>query len=151
MTDGATSKFLDMAWIRWLGIDPREAGEGRAVIALDPRPEQLNHNGTVNAAILFGLAEVAGAGAVVAGVLELAASSYTVVRRGTIDYLGPARGEVVATGAVGVSDPARISAALESDEGVEVDAQVEIADSSGRPVARSTMTVVLRPRRPGAR
>ncbi len=119
----------------------------RAVIALDPKPEQLNHNGTVNAAILFGLAEVAGAGAVVAGVLELAASSYTVVRRGTIDYLGPARGQVVATGTVQGSDPALIRAALESDGSIEVDAHVEVTDASDRSVASSTMTVVLRPRR----
>ena len=62
---------------QFLGIEPLDAGEGRAVIRLDPQPVHLNHNGTVNAPILYALAEVAGAGAVVAGMLELAAKSYS--------------------------------------------------------------------------
>ena len=83
-----------------LGIEPLDAGEGRAVIGLDPEPVHLNHNGTVNAPILYALAEVAGAGAVVAGMLELAARSYTVVKRASIEYLAPAAGAVVATGGI---------------------------------------------------
>jgi len=98
--DDSTDQFTEMAWIKFLGIEPIAAEEGRAVIRLDPQPVHLNHNGTVNAAILYALAEVAGAGAVVAGMLELAARSYTVVRRASIEYLAPARGAVVATGTI---------------------------------------------------
>ena len=86
-----------------------EAADGRAVIRLDPQPVHLNHNGTVNAPILYALAEVAGAGAVVAGMLELAALSYTVVKRAEIDYLAPARGAVVATGQIPPASLARAS------------------------------------------
>src|SRR5580704_10709499 len=98
--DDSTDQFTEMAWIKFLGIEPLEAAEGLAVIRLDPQPVHLNHNGTVNAAILYALAEVAGAGAVVAGMLELAAQSYTVVKRASIEYLSPARGAVVATGEI---------------------------------------------------
>ena len=71
-----------------------------AVIRLTPKPEHLNHNGTVNAAVLYGLAEVAGAGAAVADMLDVAAQSYTVVKKATIEYLAPGRGVLDATGRV---------------------------------------------------
>ena len=53
------SQFTEMEWIRFLDIEPLSAEGGRAVIRLRPKPAHLNHNGTVNAPILFGLAEVA--------------------------------------------------------------------------------------------
>ena len=65
-----------------------------------PKPQHLNHNDTVNAAVRYGLAEAAGAGAVVADMLDLAAQSYTVVKKPTIEYLAPARGVLEATGHV---------------------------------------------------
>jgi acyl-coenzyme A thioesterase PaaI-like protein len=92
------SQFTEMEWIRFLDIEPLLAEAGRAVIRLRPKPVHLNHNGTVNAPILFGLAEIAGAGALVAGMLQEASGSYTVVRRANIEYVAPARGDVTATG-----------------------------------------------------
>jgi acyl-CoA thioesterase len=84
--------FSQQGFIQFLAFEPIEAGGGTATIRLDPKPQHLNHNGTVNAAVLYGLAEVAGAGAVVADMLDLAAESYTVVKKATIEYLAPARG-----------------------------------------------------------
>jgi acyl-CoA thioesterase len=102
--------FSQQGFIQFLAFEPISAGDGRAVIRLNPKPEHLNHNGTINAAVLYGLSEVAGAGAVVADMLELAAESYTVVRRATIEYLEPARGAVDAIGQV---EPSAIEQARE--------------------------------------
>ena len=49
-----TDQFTEMEWIKFLGT---RAGDGRAVIRLDPQPVHLNHNGTVNAPILYALPE----------------------------------------------------------------------------------------------
>ena len=57
----AVEHFSQQGFLQFLAFEPVEAGGGRAVIRLDPRPEHLNHNGTVNATVLYGLAEVAGA------------------------------------------------------------------------------------------
>src|SRR5580698_7275114 len=95
-----TSQFAEMEWIKFLAIEPVSAVEGEAVIRMRPQQVHLNHNGTVNAAVLYGLAEVAGAGALVAGMLEEAAASYTVIRRATVEYAAPARGDVTASGSV---------------------------------------------------
>jgi acyl-CoA thioesterase len=99
--------FSQQGFIQFLAVEPVQAGEGAATIRLIPKAEHLNHNGTINAAVLYGLAEVAGAGAVVADMLELAAESYTVVKRATIEYLVPARGVVEAIGRADVAEVER--------------------------------------------
>jgi acyl-CoA thioesterase len=142
-----TDQFTEMAWIKFLGIDPLDAGEGRAVIRLDPQPVHLNHNGTVNAPILYALAEVAGAGAVVAGMLELAARSYTVIRRASIEYLAPARGVVVATGEIPSESFASARSLLQEGKAAEVEVPVEVCDSTGSVVTRCVLVVAVRPRR----
>jgi acyl-coenzyme A thioesterase PaaI-like protein len=144
---GSADQFTEMPWIRFLGIEPLDAGEGRAVIRLDPQPVHLNHNGTVNAPILYALAEVAGAGAVVAGMLELAARSYTVVKRASIEYLAPARGAVVATGEISPESFMAARSSVEGGEAAEVEVPVEVRDSTGSVATRCVLVVSVRPRR----
>ena len=144
----STDQFTEMAWIKFLGIEPLAADEGRAVIRLDPQPVHLNHNGTVNAPILYALAEVAGAGAVVAGMLELAARSYTVVKRASIEYLAPARGAVTATGTIPPEVFAAARSSVQSGEGAEVEVPVDVHDAAGTLATRCVLVVAVRPRRP---
>ena len=146
--DDSTDQFTEMAWIKFLGIEPLDAGEGRAVIRLDPQPVHLNHNGTVNAPILYALAEVAGAGAVVAGMLELAARSYTVVKRASIEYLAAARGSITATGEIPIDIFAAARSLVEAGSAAEVEVPVEVSDSSGSVTTRCVLVVSVRPRRP---
>jgi acyl-coenzyme A thioesterase PaaI-like protein len=146
--DDSTDQFTEMAWIKFLGIEPLDAGEGRAVIRLDPQPVHLNHNGTVNAPILYAVAEVAGAGAVVAGMLELAARSYTVVKRASIEYLAPARGTITATGEIPMNTFAAARSSVEAGRAAEVEVTVEVSDSSGSVATRCVLVVSVRPRRP---
>jgi acyl-CoA thioesterase len=145
--DRSTDQFTEMAWIKFLGIEPLDAGEGRAVIRLDPQPVHLNHNGTVNAPILYALAEVAGAGAVVAGMLELAAESYTVIKRASIEYLMPARGAVIATGEISAETFIAARSSVEGGEAAEVEVPVEVCDSTGSVATRCVLVVSVRPRR----
>jgi acyl-CoA thioesterase len=139
--------FSQQGFIQFLAFEPVSAGGGAATIRLVPKPEHLNHNGTINAAVLYGLAEVAGAGAVVADMLDLAAQSYTVVKRATIEYLAPARGVVEATGTV---DPAEIEQAktqLVSGSGIEVEVPVVVTDAAGSEVATLAFTLAIRQKR----
>jgi acyl-coenzyme A thioesterase PaaI-like protein len=145
MTD--VSKFTEMEWIKFLGIEPVSAAEGEAVIRIRPQPVHLNHNGTVNAAVLYGLAEVAGAGALVAGMLEEAAASYTVIRRATIEYEGPARGDVTASGSVPVDLFTQALKQVRAGRPTEVEVPVTIADKDGIQVCSAQFVVAIRPRR----
>ncbi len=144
---GSPDQFTEMAWIKFLGIEPLDAGAGRAVIRLKPQPVHLNHNGTINAPILYALAEVAGAGAVVAGMLELAARSYTVVKSATIEYLAPARGAVVATGEIPTHTFEAARASVEAGEPAQVEVAVDVCDITETVVTRCLLVVAVRPRR----
>ncbi|HEY6429253.1 MAG TPA: YiiD C-terminal domain-containing protein [Acidimicrobiales bacterium] len=143
----AVEHFSQQGFIQFLAFEPVNAGVGTATIRLTPKPQHLNHNGTVNAAVLYGLAEVAGAGAVVADMLELAAKSYTVVKRATIEYLAPARGVVEATGQVDAAEVESTKAQLVAGRAVEVDVPVSVRDSRGTEVATVGFTVTIRPKR----
>lgn len=141
------SQFTDMEWIKFLDIEPLEASDVRAVIRLDPKPVHLNHNGTVNAPILYALADVAGAGAVVAGMLELAAQAYTVIKRASIEYMAPARGAVVAVGEIATESFIAARTSVEQGDATEVEVPVEVSDSSGNITTRCVLVVAVRPRR----
>jgi acyl-CoA thioesterase len=143
----AVDHFSHQGFIQFLAIEPVEAGGGMAVIRLTPKPEHLNHNGTVNAAVLYGLAEVAGAGAAVADMLDVAAQSYTVVKKATIEYLAPGRGVLDATGRVDKAVVEGAKGALLAGSAVDVDVPVSVTDSQGAEVAKVEFTLALRPRR----
>jgi acyl-CoA thioesterase len=139
--------FTQQGFIQFLAFEPVSAGGGTATMRLAPKPEHLNHNGTINAAVLYGLAEVAGAGAVVADMLELAAESYTVVRRATVEYLAPAKGTVEATGRVARTKIEEAKAQLRAGVAIEVDVPVSVKDKGGTEVVTVGFTVAIRPRR----
>ena len=143
----AVEHFSQQGFIQFLAIEPVDAGGGTATIRLCPRPEHLNHNHTVNAAVIYGLAEVAGAGAVVADMLDLAAESYTVVKRAAIEYLAPARGVLEASGR---ADPSQLELAktnLMAGAAIEIEVPVSITDRDGSEVATVRFTIAIRPRR----
>jgi acyl-coenzyme A thioesterase PaaI-like protein len=142
-----TQNDFDFEWVRFLGAEPVEMAGGRCVMRLEPRSVHLNHNKTINAPILYGLAEVAGAGAVAGGMMDLLATAYVVVKRAEIEYLAPARGTVIGTGVV---DPARyeaVKAEVAAGLPAECDALVEIADETGRIATKVGLTMAIRPRR----
>jgi acyl-CoA thioesterase len=146
MTD-PVEHFTQQGFIQFLAFEPVGAGGGRALIRLDPKPDHLNHNGTVNAAVLYGLAEVAGAGAVVADMLDVAAQSYTVVKKATIEYLAPARGVIEGTGTADVAEVEGARERVLAGEPADVIATVSLTDERGRDVARVEFMVAIRPKR----
>jgi acyl-CoA thioesterase len=139
--------FSQQGFIQFLGIEPIGAGAGKATIRLSPKAEHLNHNDTVNAAVIYGLAEVAGAGAVVADMLDLAAESYTVVKHASIDYLAPGRGILEATGRTDVKALQQAKDQLVAGLPVQVEVPVTVTDCDGAEVATVQFTVAIRPRR----
>ena len=139
--------FSEQGFIQFLAFEPVSAGGGAATIRLNPKPEHLNHNGTINAAVLYGLAEVAGAGAVVADMLELASQSYTVIKQATIEYRAPARGVVEATGSVDQAEVEQAKVQLVAGTGIEVEVPVSVTDLGGTEVTTVSFTVAVRPKR----
>ncbi len=140
--------MTEMPWIRWLDLDTSIDADGTVQAALTrPKPEHLNHNGAVNAAVAFGVAEVAGAGAAVAGLMDLLGRAYVVVRSGSISYTAPARGGIVAVARAGSAAGTAARTLLGRGEEAAIDVGVLLEDPAGRPTGTSSLTVILRPRR----
>lgn len=144
----ATDAMKTMPWIVWLDLD-HELGEDGSVrsILRRPKPEHINHNGDVNAPVIYGVAEVAGAGAVVMAAGAAGTGAYTVIRSGTIEYLRPAHGGITASSRVEPAVAADIQPALSAGEGCDINVDVSIADANDTPTGACKFIVSLRPRR----
>ncbi|WP_245673206.1 hypothetical protein [Nocardia lijiangensis] len=100
--------------------------------------------------MLFGLAETAAMGAAVSGIVDLMGETFIVARNGRIEYLARAKGTAGpfrATSEFGADTVERLRADIAGRVAVELEVPVQIADSSGKPVAAAAFTAVIRPRR----
>src|SRR4051812_29356111 len=97
-SDTAPESMSEMPWIKWLDLETAIEPDGALVVALRrPKPEHVNHDQSINAPVAYGVAEVAGLGAAVLGVLALLSSMYAVVETAAINYRASAVGGVIAT------------------------------------------------------
>ena len=140
--------MAEMPWIRWLDLDTTITSDGALVVTLArPKPEHVNHHDAINAAVAYGVAEVAGLGAAVLGMLDLLPRLYTVVEAARIAYGAPATAGLVATSRVDPSVATAARATVERGEAVQLETEVALADLSGRATGTCTFTIALRPRR----
>ena len=136
--------FNEMPWVRFLGIEMPRFEPGEVTLRIDPKPEHLNQNGTVNAPVLFGLAEAAGAAALVMGFLDLLGATYSAVKHVEMRFLAAARGPVEATGRLDPDQVTRAREVVERGEPVDVPIPVEVVDGDRRVVARIDMVMSVR-------
>lgn len=142
--------FTEMPWVKFLGIEMTRSDPGEVTLRVDPAPEHLNQNGTVNAPVMFGLAEAAGAAAVVMGFLDLLGMTYSVVRHVEMDFVAAARGPIEATGRLPAEEVERVRAEVEQGRSVDIEIPVVVTDSSGRTVATINEVMAIRALRDGA-
>jgi acyl-coenzyme A thioesterase PaaI-like protein len=138
-----------MPWVKFLGIEMTKSDPGVVTLRINPEAEHLNQNGTVNAPVMFGLAEAAGAAAVVMGFLDLLGMTYSVVRHVEMDFLAAARGPISATGRLPAEEVERVRAEVEQGQSVDIEIPVDVTDESDRTVARISMVMAIRAPRDG--
>ncbi|NUS42108.1 MAG: PaaI family thioesterase [Mycobacteriaceae bacterium] len=142
--------FQKLGFIQFTGIEGVETGNGRSVISMTPKPEHLNHNGDVHAALLFGMGETAAMGAAVSGLWDLMAESFVVTSGGRIEYLARAKGAAgpyTATSDIPPADYAAARTAAEQGASLELEVPFTVADADGREVSRGGFVAIIRPRR----
>ncbi|BBX97840.1 YiiD C-terminal domain-containing protein [Mycobacterium lacus] len=148
----ATDAMKQMPWILWLDLDTELGPDGsvRAVLRR-PKPEHVNHNGHVNAPVIYGVAEVAGAGAAVLAAGAAGTGAYTVIRSAEIDYQRPARGGITATSKVDSAVASDVQRALKAGQGCDIDVDVSLTDAENTVTGTCRFVVSLRPPRRGPR
>ncbi|RVW07271.1 DUF4442 domain-containing protein [Prescottella agglutinans] len=141
----ATADMTEMPWIRWLDLDTEFGSDGSfRVIQRRPKAEHLNHNGHVNAPVIYGVAEVAGAGAAVIAAGVAGTGAYTVIKRAAIEYQRPAQGGVTASAKVDSDLAAHLQAELIAGRGCDVPVDVELRDSTAATTGTCQFVVTLR-------
>ncbi|QLY32353.1 PaaI family thioesterase [Nocardia huaxiensis] len=150
MGDLVMEGFKKLGFIQFAGIEAVEFAVGRNVVRMAARPEHLNHNGDLHAAVLFGLAETAAMGASVSGIVDLMGETFIVARDGRIEYLARAKGEAgpfLATSELSAETIEKVRADIQAHTEIELAVPVTITDDTGKAVAAATFTAVMRPRR----
>ncbi|MGV9410150.1 PaaI family thioesterase [Nocardia sp. NPDC003693] len=150
MGDLVMAGFKKLGFIQFTGIDGVEFAAGRNVVSMAPKPEHLNHNGDIHAALLFGMAETAAMGASISGIVDLMGDTFIVARDGKIEYLARAKGEAgpfLATSELSAESIARTRADIAAGVEIELVVPVTITDATGKAVASAAFTAVIRPRR----
>ncbi len=144
----ATDAMKTMPWIVWLDLDTEFGDDGsvRAILRR-PKAEHINHNGDVNAPVIYGVAEVAGAGAAVMAAGAAGTGAYTVIRSATIEYQRPAHGGITASSRVDPAVAQSIQQALQAGEGCDIDVDVSLTDANGTATGTCTCVISMRPRR----
>lgn len=139
--------FTEMPWVKFLGIEMTRCDPGVVTLQIDPKPEHLNQNGTVNAPVMFGLAEAAGAAVIVMGFLERLGMTYSVVRHVEMDFLAAGRGPISATGRISPDEVDRVRDQVAAGQSVDVEIPVTVEDQTDRTIARISMVLAVRPPR----
>jgi len=116
-------------------IEILDAPKGAGAARIPDAPELRNHFGTVHGGMLFAVGEVAAASGMTRLLGPEIARLRAITRRGTIEYLKPARGAISGAASIGMS-AADIAASLSRSPSVDVPIQVELTDAAGIVVAR---------------
>jgi acyl-coenzyme A thioesterase PaaI-like protein len=141
----ATEDMTTMPWITWLDLDPEFGPDGSLQVVLRrPKPEHLNHNGHVNAPVIYGVAEVAGAGAVVIAAGDAGTGAYTVIRDAAIKYDRPAHGGVTGTAKLDSDTAEHLRQELRAGRGYNAAVRVTLTDAENTPTGTCDCTVTLR-------
>ncbi len=144
----ATDAMMQMPWIAWLDLDTELAVDGSVRSALRrPKAEHVNHNGHLNAPVIYGVAEVAGAGAAVLAAGAAGTGAYTVIRSATIEYHHPARGGITASAKVDPTVGSVVRRALDAGQGCDIDVDVSLTDAEDTITGNCRFVVSLRPLR----
>jgi acyl-coenzyme A thioesterase PaaI-like protein len=141
----ATEEMVKMPWIGWLDLDTELGPDGSLqVILRRPKPEHLNHNKHVNAPVIYGVAEVAGAGAVVIAAGAYGQGAYTVIRDATIKYSRPAHGGIFASAKLEDGAAELLRQELRAGRGYDAVVQVALTDAENTPTGTCDFTISLR-------
>jgi len=125
---------MAVPFVRHAGITLTEVGCGVATAVLADMAELRNHVGTLHAGVLYTLGETASGAAIAGALAPILEEVRPLATAARIQYLRPARGEIVATATVAEADS--LQARVVSEGRVAVLAQVSLRDVNGAEVAR---------------
>jgi len=138
---------LQIPWAKFLGAKLESHTNECLSLKLDPKPEHLNHTGSVNAPIQWGIGEAAAVSIVLGHILPYLKTTHITVKGATLEYVRPAWGCVTAEAKLNDVGVAQIIEAAKNGEPLDVPVKVTNYDDKGRAVMNADATVAIRPAR----
>jgi uncharacterized protein (TIGR00369 family) len=120
-------------------IEVLEVREGSARVRAPDLPELKNHLGTLHGGMLFTIGEIAAAMAITRLLGADLANLRAITRRGSVEYVKPARGGITAVSQLSMTRD-EIFGALQREPSIDVPISVECKDDTGVTVARLTVS-----------
>ncbi len=138
---------IDVPWTKMINPELVDLKDGYISLKQSPEEIHFNHNGDMNAGVLFSMSEMAGMGVVVMLLGELANSALVVVKNVNIDFIARAQGEIVFTCTMPEGQQKRTLENAKAGSKVEEIVEVEAKDKNGNVVSRSRVTAVISPKK----
>ena len=138
---------LQIPWAKFLGATLEKQSATSLSLKLHPKPEHLNHTGSVNAPIQWGVGEAAAVSIVLGHILPYLQTTHITVKGATLEYLRPAWGEVVAEAVLEQEKIESVTYAAQHGEPMDVAVKVTNYDKEGRTVMLADAVVAIRPAR----
>jgi len=131
-----------------MGLSVDHAREGLYRCRVPLTPENINHLGTVHAALQWALAEVLG-GLAVLSIFppERFASLYAAVTWAESEFVKPARGALIAESRLDTAEQDRVRAAVNRGDEGGFGLQTTVSLEDGTVVAKLRARYIVRPRR----
>ena len=131
-----------------MGLSVEHARDGLYRCRVPLSPENINHLGTVHAALQWALAEVLG-GLAVLSIFppERFASLYAAVTWAESEFVKPARGALIAESRLDTAEQDRVSSAVERGDEGRFDLTTIVRLEDGTVVANLSARHIVRPRR----
>lgn len=125
-----------------MGVTIEEAVPGRSV-AVIPSAPNVNHFGVMYAGSLFSVAECLG-GVIALASFDLSAGVLPVAKSLSIDFLAPASSDIRAEATLSEAEVARVQSEIDLQRRSSFDLTTSLSDDTGKIVARTMGTYVLR-------
>ena len=138
---------LQIPWAKFLGATLESHSTKSLSLKLDPKPEHLNHTGSVNAPIQWGVGEAAAVSIVLGHILPYLKTTHITVKGAKLEYVRPAWGAVIAKAELEDGIVETITQAAEQGQPLDVSVKVTNFDKEGRPVMHADAVVAIRPAR----
>lgn len=131
-----------------IGLVVESASDGVYRCRVPLAAQNVNHLNTVHAALQWAVAEVLGGIVVIATFgPEQLPYIFGAVRSANIEFLRPARTDVVAETTLSVAESDRLRASIAAGESADFELHSHIRSTSGETVATMHATFVVRPQR----
>jgi acyl-CoA thioesterase len=150
MADFDASSFPDslrIPWAQFLGATVAGHSATSLSLKLVPKPEHLNHTGSVNAPIQWGVGEAAAVSIVLGHILPYLKTTHITVKGATLEYVRPAWGTVISKAEINLEAVNQITEAAQKGEPLDIPVKVTNYDKEDRVVMNAQATVAIRPAR----